>query len=176
MGELHYADAPWRRRVIALVYEGTNAVKAIRSLCGPTNPHNAREERPGCIRSLGTIVPLLDPNGLEIGERMDNLIHASANLEDAEREIKLWFTPADFPPAMRKYPVEVVPDGKYYFFAGGKVSTTYEPGSKCLLAPGDMAWKSDMEALGLLEDGKDAHCTLECIAAKYLINITGNGQ
>ncbi len=176
MGELHYADKPGRRRVIALIYEGPNAVKKIRDICGPTNPHNAREERPGCIRSLGTIVPLMDPNGLEIGERMDNLIHASANPEDAEREIKLWFTPSDFPPAMRKYTVEVIPDGQYYFHADGKVSTTHEPGSKCLMAPGDIAWKSDLEALRLIQDGKDAHCTVGCVAAKYLINITEDMQ
>ena len=176
MGELHYANTPWRRRVIALVYEGANAVKAIRGLCGPTNPHDAREERPGCIRSLGTVVPLLDPNGLVIGERMDNLIHASANLEDAERETKLWFTPADFPPAMRKYQVEVVPEGQYYFFAGGKLYTSYKAGSKCILAPGDIAWKSDIEALRLIQDGKDAHRTLGCVVAKYLMNITEDVQ
>ena len=35
--------------------------------------------------------------------RMDNLIHASANDSDAEREIKLWFKPNDIPPFMHAY-------------------------------------------------------------------------
>ena len=170
MGRLHYPDTPWKRRVIALVYQGPDAVKQTRSLCGPTNPHNAREERPGCIRSLGTIVPLKDADGQVIGERMDNLIHASANASDAEREIKLWFTPTDMPPSMRAYTVEEV--GKdHYYYKDDKLYTKYQPGSKCILAPGDIAWKSDMDALRLIRDGKEALCTLECVAAKYLINI-----
>ena len=36
-----------------------------------------------------------------VGERMDNLIHASATPAEAEREIKLWFKPNDIPPLMR---------------------------------------------------------------------------
>jgi nucleoside-diphosphate kinase len=170
MGRLHYEDTPWKRRVIALVYHGPDAVAQIRDICGPTNPHSAREERPGCIRSLGTIVPLKDPDGNEIGVRMDNLIHASAVKSDAEREIKLWFTPADIPPSMRPYPVEEAGEDHYYL-KDGTLSTAYEPGSRCILAPGDIAWKSDMEALRLIKQGKDTPCTLEYIAAKYLINI-----
>lgn len=171
MGELHYADEPWRRRVIALIFEGPNAVKKIRSVSGPTNPHHARDERPGCIRSLGTIVPLLDENGKEIGERMDNLIHASANPEDAEREIKLWFAPADLPPAMRKYETEKIED-EHFYLKDGRLLAAPEPGSVCILAPGHIAWKSDMEALRLIRQGKQAPRTLECVAAKYIINNT----
>jgi hypothetical protein len=33
-----------------------------------------------------------------------------------------------------------------------------------------VAWKSDIEALSLLAEGKTAACTLEAVAAKYLIN------
>jgi nucleoside-diphosphate kinase len=168
-GELHYKDEPWKRRVIALVYQGKNAVKEIRALCGPTNPHSAREERPGCIRSLGTIVPLYDDRGQVIGDRMDNLIHASADLADAEREIKLWFTPTDIPPAMRNYPVERVKNTHYYL-GDGKLLESYEDGAVCIVAPGNIVWESDMEALRLISKGKDAHCSLECVAAKYLIN------
>ena len=82
-GKLHYPNEPGKRRVIALVYHGPNAVKQVRNIAGPTNPHSAREENPGCIRSLGTIVPLYDKDGKEVGDRMDNLIHGSAN-RDAE--------------------------------------------------------------------------------------------
>ena len=58
MGLAHYPDEPHKRRVIALVYRGPDAVQKIRDMVGPTNPHVAREKRPGCIRSLGTIVPV----------------------------------------------------------------------------------------------------------------------
>ncbi len=174
-GKLHYKDEPFKRRVIALVYQGPNAVKEIRELCGPTNPHNAREERPGCIRSLGTIVPLYDESGKVIGDRMDNLIHASANQEDAEREIKLWFTPTDMPPAMRKYEVEKIED-EHYYIKDGKLLASYEAGGVCIMAPGQIAWKSDMDAIRQIKDGKDAPCTLECVAAKYLINNTEDNE
>lgn len=170
MGKLHYPETPERRRVIALVYQGPDAVKQTRDICGPTNPHSAREERPGCIRSLGTIVPIRDASGKEIGDRMDNLIHASANASDAEREIKLWFTPTDMPPSMRSYAVEDVGENHYYY-KDGKLYTEHEPDSKCILSPGDIAWKSDIDALRLFKEGKESPCTLECVAAKYLINI-----
>src|SRR5512136_1003303 len=114
MGQSHYPDEPWKRKVIAFVYQGQDAVKKIRDLAGPTNPHAAREKKPGCIRALGTVVPITDASGKLIGERMDNLIHASANREDAEKEIKLWFRPNDMPPLMHTYETEPS-DGFYYF-------------------------------------------------------------
>ena len=77
MGLIHYPDAPHKQRVIAIVYQGSDAVKKVRDLAGPTNPHEARLEQPGCIRSLGTVVPLIDDQGKEIGQRMDNLIHGT---------------------------------------------------------------------------------------------------
>ncbi len=106
MGVSHYPDDAWKRRVIALVYMGPDAIQKIRDLAGPTNPHDAREKRPGCIRALGTLFPVKDATGTVLDERMDNLIHASANAADAEREIKLWFRPGDLPPAMRVYATE----------------------------------------------------------------------
>src|SRR5512136_1013329 len=66
-GYLHYPDDPSKRRVIAIVYQGPGAIKTIRDICGPTNPHDARVQRPGCIRALGTVVPLKDQNGVYIG-------------------------------------------------------------------------------------------------------------
>lgn len=168
MGRLHYPDNVSKRRVIALIFQGPGAVKKIRELCGPTNPHNAREERPGCIRSLGTIVPLYDESGAQIGERMDNLIHASANNSDAEREMKLWFTPGDMPPLMRPYPTEVLQD--HYYFSDGTLSMTYEPGSICLLGPGDIVWTSDLEVLRTTVEDEKAPATLKAVVAKYLLN------
>ncbi|HJM89019.1 MAG TPA: nucleoside-diphosphate kinase [Dehalococcoidia bacterium] len=62
--------------IIAAVFEGTNAVAAVRSTVGVTNP---TEASPGTIRG---------DFGLEIGR---NLIHASDSTESAEREIGLFF-------------------------------------------------------------------------------------
>jgi nucleoside-diphosphate kinase len=168
MGNLHYPDEPWKRRVIALVYQGPGVVQKIRDIAGPTNPHVAREKKPGCIRALGTLVPLKDEAGNVIGERMDNLIHASATDAEAEREIKLWFRPNDIPPCMQAYATEIC-EGHYYFKTG-QLYTTHAPGSICLLAPGDVAWQSDLAALRLLAQRQPAVCTVEAVAAKYLIN------
>jgi hypothetical protein len=105
---------------------------------------------------------------------MDNLIHASASDEEAEREIKLWFKPNEIPPSMRAYPA--VMSDKLYYFREDKLLTSYEPGSVCILAPGDVVWESDLEALHLIEQGKEAHCTLQTVAAKYLLNESIHGE
>jgi nucleoside-diphosphate kinase len=169
MGALHYPDEAWKRRVIAIVYQGPNAVKKIRDIAGPTNPHVARKDKPGCIRALGTIVPLLDASGKVIGERMDNLIHASATPEEAEREIKLWFRPQDIPPLMHTYTTEK--SDEYYYFKDSGLCSTHELGSVCLLASGDPAWKSDLDVLRQLKKGAQSAYSLQAVAAKYLINV-----
>ena len=77
MGELHE-----RRRVMALVYHGEDAISKVREICGATNPEEAD---PRTIRgAYGRITTL----GI-----YENVIHASASPEEAEREIKLWFGP-----------------------------------------------------------------------------------
>lgn len=77
MGEYHE-----RRKVMALVYHGENAIQKVRDICGATNPEEADSASIrgayGRITTLGVF---------------ENAIHASANPEDAEKEIKLWFTP-----------------------------------------------------------------------------------
>ncbi|HEY9162888.1 MAG TPA: nucleoside-diphosphate kinase [Desulfomonilia bacterium] len=167
-GQIHYPEDQWKRRVMAFVYQGEDAIQKIRKIAGNTNPHIARDERPGCIRSLGTIVPIKDAAGNVISDRMDNLIHASANKEDAEREIKLWFKPNDIPPLMQPYPVIV--SKEHYYFKDGKLFLTYEPDSLCFIAPGDIVWKSDYESLASLSKGKPGKTPFESIVAKYLIN------
>lgn len=78
-GELHD-----RRKVMALVYWGENAITKCRQLAGATNPEEAD---PTSIRgSYGRITT----DGL-----YENVVHVSANPEDAEREIKLWFMPEE---------------------------------------------------------------------------------
>lgn len=168
-GRLHYPDKPWKRRVIAFVYQGPGAIKTIRDIAGPTNAHDARVQKPGCIRALGTVVPVKDTEGNFIGERVDNLIHASANATDAEREIKLWFKPTDIPPYMRDYSTKVC--DKLYYYKDGSIFTTHVPGSIGFLAPGDLAWESDMDALGVHMSGGKAAVSVNSIVAKYLINM-----
>ena len=167
-GRVHYATEPQRRRVIALVYCGEDAVKTVRGIAGPTNPHVARDRSPGTVRALGTVVPVKDAAGNVVGERMDNLVHASASDVEAEREIKLWFKPNDIMPYMHAYATETCDE--HYYFKEGTLSTVHQPGSTCLLAPGDTAWASDLQALRALIEGRDAPCTVDAVAAKYLIN------
>ena len=76
MGEFH------TKRVMAMVYYGEDAIKKVRTACGATNPEEAE---PGTIRgSFGRITT----KGI-----YENVIHASSDPKDAEREIKLWFDP-----------------------------------------------------------------------------------
>jgi len=167
-GAVHYAEEPQKRRVVAIVYSGRNAVRKVREIAGPTDPHVARVKAPGTIRALGTVVPVKDAAGNTVGQRMDNLVHASASQSDAEREIKLWFKPTDIMPYMRTYPTESCDD--HYYFRDDRVFNSLEPGSRCLLAPGQTAWKSDLEALRALAQGLPAPCTCGTVVAKYLIN------
>ena len=167
-GRIHYLDEPWKRRVIAIVYQGPDAIKKIRDIGGPTNPHIAREKRPGCIRALGEVFPLKDVKGNVIGERMDNLIHASATYSDAEREIKLWFKPNEIPPSMHAFPTGVSED--YYYYKDNKLYMTHKSDSICFIVPNDIVWKSDLETLRQLSQGKPISNSLESIVAKYIIN------
>jgi len=63
--------------VVAMVWEGENAVAAVRKLMGATNPLDAA---PGTIR--GDLAAIMS----------ENLIHGSDSLEAAQREINLFFT------------------------------------------------------------------------------------
>lgn len=76
-GELHQ-----RRKVMAMVYWGEEAIAKVRALAGATNPEEAD---PVSIRgAYGRITT----KGV-----YENVIHASRDKEEAEREIKLWFAP-----------------------------------------------------------------------------------
>ena len=167
-GYIHNPVDAGARKVIAIVYQGPDAVKKIRDLAGPTNPLVAREQRPGCIRALGTLAPIKDANGEVIDQRMDNLIHASATDEEAQREIKLWFKPHDIPPAMHCYATEIC--DTHYYWDGNTVSATTHANSIGFLSPGNIVWKSDLDALKQLSFGSTTSVSLESILAKYLIN------
>jgi len=68
-------------RVLALVYKGEDAVKKIRELAGETNPEKANPNsirgRYGRVHSETKV--------------FENVIHCSDSVENAKREIALWF-------------------------------------------------------------------------------------
>lgn len=72
--------------VIALVFEGPHAVEVVRKLCGPTLPLLAA---PGTIRGDYSSASAISENIAK--KPIRNLIHASGDPSEAEREIKLWF-------------------------------------------------------------------------------------
>lgn len=73
-------------RVIAIVIEGNEAIKKVRSICGATVPALAE---PGTIRGRYSAD---SPDIATLQKRpLYNLVHASSSLEDAQLEIKLWF-------------------------------------------------------------------------------------
>ena len=64
--------------ILVMIVEGPNAVSAIRSMAGSTNPVEAQ---PGTIRGDYALIT------------RKNMIHASDTLENAEREIEIFFKP-----------------------------------------------------------------------------------
>ncbi len=72
--------------VVAMVLEGVNAIKVVRKIVGPTNP---MEAPPGTIRGDFSHVSLDYAD--KSGRATPNIIHASGNAEEAEKEIYLWF-------------------------------------------------------------------------------------
>ena len=77
MGELHQ-----RRKVMAMVYWGEDAINKVKKLSVATNPEDADSisirGQYGRITTKGVY---------------ENVIHASENEKEAEKEIKLWFEP-----------------------------------------------------------------------------------
>lgn len=82
------------KSVLALVYQGDDACKKIREASGATNPEEAHPTsirgKYGRITSKGVF---------------ENVVHASENKEEGEREIKLWFRPDELLSTM--YPTEL---------------------------------------------------------------------
>src|SRR5215472_12634228 len=72
------------RRVMAMVYRGDNAIKKVRDIAGATNPEEADST------SIRGAYGRITTKGV-----FENVIHASSSTTDAEREIKLWFKPAE---------------------------------------------------------------------------------
>lgn len=76
MGHYH------KKKVMALVYWGEDAIKRVREICGSTNPEEADtvsiRGQYGRITTKGVY---------------ENVIHASTEKKEAKREICLWFEP-----------------------------------------------------------------------------------
>lgn len=72
-------------RVLALIYSGEDAISRVREICGKTNP----EEAPP-ISIRGKYGRIHSKTGV-----FENVVHASDSPENAEKEIKLWFSPAE---------------------------------------------------------------------------------
>lgn len=73
--------------VVAMIWQGMNAVSIIRKITGGTEPLTSA---PGTIRGDYTIdsYPASDLDQRSVR----NIIHASGSVKEAEDEIKLWFT------------------------------------------------------------------------------------
>lgn len=72
-------------RVLAMVYEGEEAISKIREIAGATNPENAE---PTTIR--GRYGRINSKTGV-----MENVLHVSDSEANAKREIQLWFEPEE---------------------------------------------------------------------------------
>ncbi|MFH2201492.1 MAG: nucleoside-diphosphate kinase [Elusimicrobiota bacterium] len=82
-----YHDIP-NSRILALVYEGEDAVKLTRKVAGATHPEDAE---PHTLRgSFGRV---------SRADQIENVLHASGTLPEAQREIDLWFAKEEVPAA-----------------------------------------------------------------------------
>lgn len=103
----HLADKPFYQRlvdlflgkfhgtneVLAVIYTGENAIARCREAVGATNPEEAL---PTTIRgAYGRITT----EGI-----YENVVHVSSDTQEAEREIKLWFSPLQI--GKEIYPIE----------------------------------------------------------------------
>ena len=78
-GEFHQ-----RRKVMAMVYWGEGALAKVRALAGATNPEEADSV------SIRGAYGRITTKGV-----YENVVHTSGNAQEAEREIKLWFSPEE---------------------------------------------------------------------------------
>lgn len=89
-GELHD-----RCKVMVMVYYGEGAILKVRQLAGATNPEEANtvtiRGQFGRITTKGVY---------------ENVIHTSGNVQEAEREIKLWFKPCEI--IVDLYPTKII--------------------------------------------------------------------
>lgn len=76
--------------VIAMVFEGVDAVALVRKMVGGTEP---KTSAPGTIRGDFSHMSFEYADGA--GKSIPNLIHASGDVSDAEKEIDYWFSESE---------------------------------------------------------------------------------
>ncbi|MDB5166049.1 MAG: hypothetical protein JWM37_121 [Candidatus Saccharibacteria bacterium] len=76
--------------VIAMVLEGVEAVETVRKMVGDTEPKKAA---PGTIR--GDYAHVTYGQAASIGRGVANIIHASADSDEAQKEINHWFSDSE---------------------------------------------------------------------------------
>lgn len=76
--------------VVAMVVEGVQAIATVRKMVGQTEPHTAA---PGTIR--GDYAHMSIEHANQTGGGLPNLVHASADANEAKQEIDHWFKPAE---------------------------------------------------------------------------------
>lgn len=84
-----------RRKVLAMVYWGEDAIRKVREICGKTNPEEAEST------SIRGAYGRITTSGV-----YENVIHASRDEKEAEREIKLWFSPDEI--IVDIYPTKII--------------------------------------------------------------------
>jgi nucleoside-diphosphate kinase len=76
--------------VVAMIWQGMNAIGIIRKITGGTEPLTSV---PGTIRGDYTIDSY---QAADMDKRaVRNIIHASSSIEEAEKEISIWFKPEE---------------------------------------------------------------------------------
>lgn len=80
-GEIHGEEYSG---ILAFVVQGPNAIAKVRELAGATHPEKADP------MSLRGAYGRITTSGV-----MENVLHASSDPGEAEREIKLWFSPSE---------------------------------------------------------------------------------
>ncbi|HUA13230.1 MAG TPA: nucleoside-diphosphate kinase [Candidatus Sulfotelmatobacter sp.] len=76
--------------VIAMVLEGVEAVETVRKMVGATEPKSAL---PGTIR--GDYAHMSFNRSTELGQGIANIVHASADLNEAKQEVAHWFNDSE---------------------------------------------------------------------------------
>jgi nucleoside-diphosphate kinase len=74
--------------VIAMVLEGVESVETVRKMVGSTEPKSAL---PGTIR--GDLAHVTYAQATKAGKAVANVVHASADANEAKQEIAHWFKP-----------------------------------------------------------------------------------
>jgi len=95
-GEFHK-----EKKIMAVVYYGKNAIEQCRKIAGATNPEDAA---PDSIR--GSYGRITDQGTFE------NIVHVSSDKKEAEREIKLWFDPADITTELFPTKIKIIENQK----------------------------------------------------------------